>query len=57
MFFIAILVFNERIIMGTIDIFSTFAKQLGLSKEIVSNKVILMRANLFIIRNVTQTFF
>ncbi len=41
--------------MGIIDVLQTFAKQLGHSKEMVCDKVIMMRDNLLIIRNVTQT--
>ncbi len=53
----AILAFNEKIIISIIHIFSTFAKQLSLSKKLIYNKIIIMRSNLFIIRNVIEIFF
>ena len=43
--------------MGIIDILQMFVKRLGLIEEMVCNKVIMMRINLYIIRNVTQILF
>lgn len=43
--------------MGTIDVFCTFATQLGLSNEIIYDKIIMMRSNLLTIRNVQQSIF
>ncbi len=51
------LAFNEGTIMGTIDVLQTFAERLGLSEEMICDKVIMMRGNLLTIRNVTQTLF
>ncbi len=43
--------------MSTIDVLQTFVERLGLNEEMVCNKVIMMRGDLLIIRNVTQTLF
>lgn len=47
------LAFNEGIIIGTIDILQTFAKQLGFNKEMFCDKMIIMRDDLFTMRNMT----
>ena len=51
------LAFNEGTIMGTIDIFQTIATQLGLTDEMVSNKVIMMREDLFIVQTAQGSIF
>ena len=51
------LTFNERTIMGTIDVLTTFAERLGLSEEMVCNKIIMIRGDLLTVRNVRQTLF
>ena len=43
--------FNERNIAGTIKILWEIAKRLGLSDEIVRNKIILLKGDLLIVRN------
>ncbi len=43
--------------MGTIDVLCTFATQLGLTDEMVHDKVIMMRGNLLTIRNVQRSIF
>ena len=51
------LAFNERIIIGTIDILLLLVKILNLIEKIVYDKVIMIRGNLFTIKNVIQTLF
>lgn len=51
------LAFNKKTIVGTIDVLQTIANQLGLTKEMVSNKMIMMRGNLLKAKNAQQTIF
>lgn len=43
------LTFNEGIIIDTIDVFLTIAMPLGFTDEIVSNKIVKIRMDLFIV--------
>lgn len=43
--------------MGTIDVLRTFAARLGLSNEMVKNKVIMMRGDVLTIRNAQRSIF
>lgn len=49
--FLLTLAFNKKIVMGTIDILCTFVIQLNLSNKMVYNKVIMMRDDLLIVKN------
>ena len=51
------LVLNKEIIVKTIDMLQTIAKQLIFTDKIVINKVILMRSDLFKVRNIQWTIF
>lgn len=52
-----ILVFNEGTIIGTIDILRIISMQLGLTNEMVLNKVVMMREDLFIVQNAQGSIF
>ena len=43
--------------MGTIDVFRTIATRLGLTNEMVSNKVIMMRGDLFTVQTAQGSIF
>lgn len=51
------LAFNEEMIINIIDILQTFAKWLGPNKKMVHDKIIIIKGNLIIIKNVTQIIF
>lgn len=43
--------------MGTVEVFWTIATRLGLTDEMVSNKVVMMRGDLFTVRNAQGSIF
>lgn len=55
--FLPTLAFNEGIIMGIVDIFQTIVTQLGFINKIGSNKVIIMRGDLFTMQNMQGFIF
>lgn len=49
--------FNEGTIVGIIDVLQTIINRLGLTNEMISDKVIMMRNDLFTVGNAQQTIF
>lgn len=49
--------FNKNTIIGTINVLQTIAMQLDLTDEIISNKIVIMKRDLFIVQNTQRSIF
>lgn len=51
------LAYDESTISGTLDILRKLTQVLGLSKEVVRNKVIMLKGDLLTVRNATRAIY